>query len=151
MFPIYTIGQISVCWSNLVCYLGVDVNTKLNWSDHYRTIAAKATRTLNCLQCSMFGCSFEAKIKVYKAIITPVLEYACVIWSPHTSKEIYTLEAMQPYTAHWACNSWRIPNTSLWSISSNDCLSMLHWTSLQTWQKYLVCVSYMMFLLNVVQ
>ena len=57
----YTIGQTSVYWSNLVRYLGVSVNTKVNWSDHCRIIAAKVTGTLNCLQRSMLGCSCEAK------------------------------------------------------------------------------------------
>ena len=75
------------------------------------------------------GCSREAKSNAYKAIIRPILEYACIIWPPHTTKDITTLEAIQSRAARWACNS---QNTSSWSLPSHDCLFMLHWPSQQT-------------------
>lgn len=55
----------------------------------------------------------------------------------HTAKDINTVEAIQSCAVRWACNSQWIANTSSWSIPSNDCLSMLHWPSLQTWRQYL--------------
>ena len=80
----YTISQKSVSWSNLVCYLGVNVNSKLRWSSHCQIISAKAIKTLNCIKHLMFGCSREAKSKAYKPIVRPILEYAYVMWSPCT-------------------------------------------------------------------
>ena len=47
----------------------------------------------------------EAKTKVYKAIVRPILKYACVIWFPHTTKDVTTLEAIQSCVARSACYS----------------------------------------------
>ena len=47
----------------------------------------------------------------WKNVTSGIMEYACIIWSPHTTKDIttYTLEAIQSCAACWACNSRWIP------------------------------------------
>ena len=52
------------------------LNGKLKWSAHCQNVASKATRVLNVLRRSMFGCDCEAKCRAYKAIVRPLLEYA---------------------------------------------------------------------------
>jgi len=47
----------------------------------------------------MFGGDSEAKCRAYKAIVWPLLEYVCVVWSPHTLKDINLLEAVQRHAA----------------------------------------------------
>ena len=36
----------------------------------------------------MLGCDSEAEYGAYKAIVRPLLEYACVVWSPHAVKDV---------------------------------------------------------------
>ena len=82
---------------------------------HFQNVASKATRVLNVLRRSMFGCDCEAKCRAYKAIVRPLLEYAWMVWSPHTIKDINLLEAVQRRVARWACNSRWDPVTFTWS------------------------------------
>ena len=63
----YYIYQKAIDWRNLVRYLGVYIDSKLNWSSHCQIVSSKATKALNCLRLSMFGRSSEAKCKAYKA------------------------------------------------------------------------------------
>ena len=60
-------------------YLGIHINRKLNWSIQCQMIAAKATKVLNVLRHTMFGCDLKARGRAYKAIVRPLLEYACVV------------------------------------------------------------------------
>lgn len=40
-------------------------------------------------------CSPETKLTAYKTIIRPMLEYACIVWDPHTKLSIDMLETVQ--------------------------------------------------------
>ena len=62
-----------------VYYLGIYVNS---WSDHCKIIASKATKLLNVVRRTMFGCSMLAKDVTYKSIVKPSMEYACTVWNP---------------------------------------------------------------------
>ena len=91
----------------------------------------------------MFGCSSEAKCKAYKAIVRPILEYASIVWSPHTAKEIKRLESIQNRAAHWACGSRWLPDTLRWSVSTSDCILKLHLPTLEARRQYLsICFLY---------
>jgi len=103
-----------------VKYLGIHING-INFSglfQHCQTVASNATRVLNILRRSMFGCNSEAKCRACKAIVRPLLEYACVVWSPHTMKDRNLLEAVQRHAVRWACSSRWDP---VWSVSNDDC------------------------------
>ena len=85
----------------------------------------------------MFGCNSEARCRAYKAIVRPLLEYACVVWSPHTVKDVNLLEAVQRRAARWACGSHWDPTTCSWSISHDVCYQMLHLPTLRARRDYL--------------
>ena len=62
-------------------YLGVFVDSLLNWSphtDHICKLTYPKLKLLNRLFC--FLCS-DVSIKIYKAIILPILDYACIVWT----------------------------------------------------------------------
>ena len=68
---------------NQVKYLGVILDSKLNWNSHIETRLKKATIAL--WQCrKAIGKSWGLKPKVvywiYTAIVRPILTYACVVW-----------------------------------------------------------------------
>ena len=54
---VYAIGGEPISWKSLVRYLGVYINSKLTWSDHCKVAASRASRVLNVLRQTMFGCS----------------------------------------------------------------------------------------------
>jgi len=51
-------------------YLGVTVSSDLRWEKHINTIAAKATRTLNCVRRNVYYCDPDAKALAYLSLET---------------------------------------------------------------------------------
>ena len=133
----YSINQQPISWHSPVKYLGLCVDSKLSWHNHSMFVASKATRSVNCLRRSMFGCSCEAKYGAYRAIVCPILEYAAVVWCPHAKGDINLLESIQGRAARWICGSRWKPTDSSWTISSSNCCTRLNLPSLQARRHYL--------------
>ena len=134
----YTINGGVIQWKPFVRYLGIYVNSKLTWSDHCKKIASKATKLLNVLRRTMFGCSILAKDVAYQSIVRPSMEYACAVWSPHTEKDCSLLDAIQNRAARWVLKSRWDPVSLKWTRSSVDCISALNWPSLSTRRTYFI-------------
>ena len=74
----------------------------------------------------MIGYSSEAKCRAYKAIVRPIMEYACAAWSPFTAKDIDLLEAVQKRALRWVCGSRWDPSTLSWNIPQSVCYKQLN-------------------------
>ena len=53
----------------VVRYLGIFVDSHLNWNDHCKHVAAKATQSLNFLRHCLFHCSSVVKSIAYKCVV----------------------------------------------------------------------------------
>ena len=126
----YNLKRISLSWKPLVHYLGIYINCKLDWSDHCKVIAPKATRCLNFLQHTMWSAPRSAKSLAYKSIICPIMEYGCQVWNLHKRTNIDLLEKVQRRAARWSCGSQWNPSSLSWSKSSEVCLKELLWPTL---------------------
>ncbi|XP_076448686.1 uncharacterized protein LOC143285307 [Babylonia areolata] len=71
-------------------YLGVMLETQ-----HIENICAKANKTLGFLRRNLKVCSSRTKELAYKAMVRPIVEYACTVWGPNSDKLITTLEKVQ--------------------------------------------------------
>ena len=131
----YCIGTCPILWSQKVKYLGVVINSKLKWNDHCRYVVSKATKCLNRLRRAMYGCTQEAKISAYKALVRPYLEYACAVWAPYTAHDSDLLESVQNRAARWVRSFWD-PSAFRWSKSSAICVGELGWPSLKVRRNY---------------
>ena len=67
------------------------IDSHLRWGAHCRSIAQKSSRVLNLLRRSLFGCTKDVKSLAYRTIVRPCLEYASVVWNPHTASDINIL------------------------------------------------------------
>ena len=83
----------------------------------------------------MYGCTQEAKIHAYKALIRPHLEYACAICAPFAACDIALLESVQNRAARWINSIWD-PIAQRWSKSSAVCVKDLKWPSLKVRRDY---------------
>ena len=76
-------------------YLGVFVDSSLDWPpyiDHICKRTYPKLRLLNRLSC--FLCS-DVLIKIYKATILPILDYACIVWMDCPKNLSNKLERLQ--------------------------------------------------------
>ncbi|KAK7110963.1 hypothetical protein V1264_014752 [Littorina saxatilis] len=106
-------------------YLGVILDTKLDFTRHIENICAKANKTLGFLRRNLKVCSSLTKMLAYKTMVRPILEYACTEWDPHSDRLITTLEKVQRRAARFVTN--RYHNTT----SVTDMLTLLEWPTLQ--------------------
>jgi len=131
----YHVGSQSILWSQKIKYLGVVINSKLKWNDHCQYVVNKATKCLNRLRRAMYGCTHEAKINAYKALVRPYLEYACAVWAPYTARDNDLLESVQNRAARWIKSFWD-SSAVRWSKSSSVCVEELGWPSLKLRRVY---------------
>ena len=77
--------QIEFC--KTVKYLGIHLDSRLNWHHHIQTTARKCTNTLFAtrkLIGDQWGLSPDKIMWIYNTIIKPIITYACVTWAPRT-------------------------------------------------------------------
>lgn len=94
--------------------LGVHLDTKLSFREHYSITIAKANRNLGFI----FRISSEFRDPhclraLYYSLVRSVLEYASVVWSPYTGIWTSRIEAVQSRFIRYALRflPWRDPAT----------------------------------------
>ena len=105
-------------------YLDVTLSHNLPWSEHIKQITSKANRTKGFLQRNLHKCPSTTKSNCYKAMVKPILEYAAVIWSPHTQRDINMIERSQIQAARFVMNNF----SSYASVT--QMLTSLNWPTL---------------------
>ena len=106
-------------------YLGVTINQKLSWSTHISNVTKNANGTRAFFSRNTHKCPQHVKARCYQAFIRPILEYASVVWDPHTKKDIQALESVQRRAARYVCSDYG--RTS----SVTAMLNRLGWPNLQ--------------------
>lgn len=87
-------------------YLGVTLNSKLDWIDHIHATAAKASRLLYFFQRNFKHSPQSLKETLYFTNIRPILEYACAVWDPHTEVLKQQLERVQKRAARFVTGNF---------------------------------------------
>jgi len=73
-------------------YLGVIIDDKLNWNAHIKDVTNKVNMARSFLQRNLRVCSAQVKSDYYKSLVHPIIDYACIVWSPHTRHNINQVE-----------------------------------------------------------
>ena len=110
-------------------YLGVAITNDLSWDKHVNSICAKANKTLGFLRRNLKISSSQLKDTAYKALVRPILEYACTVWDPYKTSSEQRLEAVQRRAARYVTG--RYHNTS----SVSNLLNHLSWNPLKQRRK----------------
>ena len=63
--------------------LGVMFDCYLNFHQHTSEVASKANRVLACMKRAFTDLNNDGFLKLYKAMVRPIIEYANTIWGPH--------------------------------------------------------------------
>ena len=106
-------------------YLGVTIQSNLNWKPHIRNIAKKANSVRAFLQRNLSNCPRPVKEQAYKTYVSPIqwgcleynnqeprnvrpiLEYASTVWDPHTKELTTQLEMVQRRAARFVTADYR--------------------------------------------
>ena len=71
--------------TNRAKYLGIHIHSTLNWNTHINKTAQRANTTSAFLHRNIRTCPRKTKHLAYTTLVRPILEYASIIWDPHTS------------------------------------------------------------------
>ena len=103
----YNIHGVNLKRVETAKYLGLNINCHLSWNTHIDRVTKKANSTRAFLQRNLRGCPTNIKAQSYKTFVRPTLEYASVVWDPHTQLNTNKLEAVQRRSARFACNVYQ--------------------------------------------
>ena len=108
-------------------YLGVIIDSKLNWSPQISAVCKKASSTLAFLQRNFFLCPRKVKINCVTTLIRPKLEYGCSVWDPHQHNHIEQLEKVQRRCARFVTGNFTMTHGN-----TKKNLDLLDWPPLAT-------------------
>lgn len=87
-------------------YLGVTITSNLSWNTHIRIISSIAIQRLWLLRHRLKHCTSKTKQLAYTSLVRPILEYADVVWDPHTKADIHCLERIQNKSLRFIYNAY---------------------------------------------
>ena len=87
-------------------YLGVVIDSKLNFNSHVDSVSKKANGTRAFLNRNLRSCNRRVRDTTYKTYVRPQVEYASTVWDPHTHKSINKLEQVQRHAARYVTGSY---------------------------------------------
>ena len=83
--PKISLQGINLEFCNTIKYLGIHLDSRLNWHEHVHKTAKKCTNILFASRKMIgdrWGISPDKIIWVFNAIIKPIMTYACISWAP---------------------------------------------------------------------
>lgn len=97
----YVINNLVIQTVPSIKYLGILFHYDLTWSSHVEYITGKALRKLGLLKRRLKLANKDTKLHAYNTVIRPTLEYASIVWHPHTAILTDTLESVQNKAARF--------------------------------------------------
>jgi hypothetical protein len=82
-------------------YLGIQIDSKLDWSKHISNITSRGYSKIGFLRRNLKGCPSKLRDTAYISLIRPTLEYGCTIWEPHQKSNVQKLEKVQRKAARF--------------------------------------------------
>jgi len=78
------------------------------------------------LQRNLEKCSHDVKASCYLMLIRPILEYACVVWSPYHQCNVHAIEMVQRHA------TWYVLNKFDRYASLLDMITLVGWPTLES-------------------
>ena len=84
--------------TNSMKYLGVLVDSQLNWKDHILNMSKKILKSIGIICKLRHFDNSQILIQLYYAIIYPFLTYGCMVWGNTYATNVKPLEILQKRT-----------------------------------------------------
>ena len=128
----YKMNDSSLTPVNHHPYLGVELDSNLNWNQHINNITMKGTRALNFLKRNLHNCPPSIKEKAYTTLVRPCIEYCAPIWDPYKKQHILKLERIQQQAARFVLNKPFIRDNKGEQDGGTTLVNKLNWPLLKT-------------------
>ena len=86
---------------NSAKYLGISIDSNLNWNEQTNNIYKKSSFMLSFLERNFYKCPYNVKINLFNALVRPILEYGCCAWDPYRNNQINKLELVYKRAARF--------------------------------------------------
>ena len=86
---------------NCAKYLGVNITSDLQWSNHISGTSSQANSSIGFIRRNHRSCPQKLKEVAYISMVRSVMEYSVIIWDPHLRKDIDLLERVQRRAARF--------------------------------------------------
>ena len=123
---IYKIHNTPLSKVDSAKYLGIIIDSKLNWKKQYSSLISSCKKTLSFIRRNLPKAPVKVKEICYKTLIRPKLEYACPVWDPHHKIHIDNLEKVQKAAARFVTGNYQMETGN--SLKN---LETLGWDSLE--------------------
>ena len=121
--PSFSIGDQDIEMITNTRYLGVQIDSKLNWGKHIDTIKTKANRALGLIKYSKKYLPSDILNKMYRGIVEPHLSYCCSVWGCCSESKLDVLQKIQNRAA-------RIVTSSPYDASAAPIIQNLGWPTI---------------------
>lgn len=95
------LSEVSCCK-----YLGLWISNDLKWNTHINYVISNANRKLFFLRRALKLTTPSVRLLAYKSVVLPILDYAVMIWDPHTKTNLTKLEKVQRRAARFIYNTF---------------------------------------------
>ena len=97
----YSLCNTIISEVNCAKYLGINITSDLQWSNHISGISSQANSSLGFIWRNLRSCPQKLKEVAYISMVRYVMEYSAIIWDPHLRKDIDLLERVQRRAARF--------------------------------------------------
>ena len=97
----YNIHNTILCEFSSAKYLGITIDSSINWRDNTNNVYKKASFLLSFLERNFHKCPQNVKENLFNALVRPILEYGCCAWDPYRICQIEKLELINKRAARF--------------------------------------------------
>ena len=114
-------------------YLGVILDSQLNWSLHISHVSNKISRSIGCIRRIKSYLTKKHLINLYYALVLSYIDYCCTAWGSCCISNLNKLQKLQNRYARLVLNR---------DYTSSQCslLTALNWQSIEQRIKYQKCI-----------
>ena len=109
-------------------YLGLVINSSLNWNDHCKDVYTKCNRIMGIIRRNFVDCPRSVLKSLYESLIRSRLEYCCIAWDLYRNTHKQMIERIQKRYVRMMYKDW--------STSYNVLLQKIGLNSLEIRRKY---------------
>ena len=128
-WPNVTMGNSNILECQTHCHLGVHLNNTMTWNTHIDSIAKKASKRVFSMKRLSKLVPRKSLINIYKTLIRPIMEYACVVFDNIPECQSLKLDSIQRSAAISCTGAYNLTN-------STALINEIGWESLKIRRKF---------------